>query len=78
MFGQGNGDIVLDDVGCDGTETRLEDCPKAQMPAECTHTQDAGVSCESEWAKSYVTLCSNCMQVAAALLCATHIRLCII
>ncbi len=57
MFGQGNGDIVLDDVGCDGTETRLEDCPKAQMPAECTHTQDAGVSCESEWARSYVTLC---------------------
>ena len=47
---------MLDDVGCDGTETRLEDCPKAQMSAECTHTQDAGVSCECEWARSYVTL----------------------
>ncbi len=47
---------MLDDVGCDGTETRLVDCPKAQMSAECTHANDAGVSCNCEWI--WIELCN--------------------
>lgn len=54
FFGQGSRDIVLDNVGCDGSESRLEDCPKSLMTAQCTHAQDAGVSCEREWALKYI------------------------
>ena len=38
--------IWLDNVNCNGTETRLIDCPANTLGEHnCVHTQDAGVRC---------------------------------
>ena len=48
FFGQGSGDILLDNVGCTGTETRLIDCPNNGIGIHnCVHAEDAGVTCQS-------------------------------
>jgi deleted-in-malignant-brain-tumors protein 1 len=44
FFGQGTDLIVLDDVMCTGTESRLIDCP-ATSTHNCIHLEDAGVTC---------------------------------
>ena len=45
-FGQGTGDIVLDDVTCRGTETSILDCGNRGLGVnDCRHTEDAGVRC---------------------------------
>nr|XP_034333604.1 scavenger receptor cysteine-rich type 1 protein M130-like isoform X7 [Crassostrea gigas] len=43
-FGQGTGEICLEDVKCNGTELSLLDC-HYQWNSNCSHTGDAGVSC---------------------------------
>ena len=46
FFGQGSGTIVLDNVQCAGTETRLIDCPANPIGIHnCAHSEDAGVTC---------------------------------
>ena len=45
-FGQGQGQIVLDDVACNGNETRLVDCSNG-IP-NCGHYEDVGVICQGE------------------------------
>lgn len=46
-FGQGTGAIVLDNVQCNGTETRLIDCPANPLTIHnCAHSEDASVSCD--------------------------------
>ena len=45
FFGEGTGPIVLDNVMCTGTESRLTDCP-AQSTHNCHHFEDAGVACQ--------------------------------
>ena len=46
-FGQGSGDIFLDDLGCTGSEKRLIDCPHNGIGIHsCTHAEDAGVMCQ--------------------------------
>ncbi len=47
FFGQGTGDILLDDVQCVGTEARLTDCP-AITTHNCAHSEDSGVVCSSD------------------------------
>ena len=48
-FGEGLGDILLDEVTCIGNESRLQDCG-SQSSHDCSHLEDAGLRCESkEW-----------------------------
>ena len=44
-FGQGTDLIVLDDVHCTGTESRLTECPYTSNH-NCIHLEDAGVRCQ--------------------------------
>ena len=57
FFGQGTGAILLDQVGCNGTETRLVDCTSNPLGIhDCSHFEDAGVTCQSTYrSHSYST-----------------------
>ena len=45
QFGQGSGPIVMDNVGCEGSEAQLTDCPFDSDTSDCSHFEDAGVEC---------------------------------
>ena len=45
-FGQGTGDIILDEVVCTGSEYYIDDCSHSGFGAtNCDHSEDAGVIC---------------------------------
>ncbi|XP_074615759.1 scavenger receptor cysteine-rich type 1 protein M160-like isoform X2 [Acropora palmata] len=47
-YGQGTGKIWIDDLRCDGTEKRIQDCVMHNGGIgkhNCRHTEDAGVKC---------------------------------
>ena len=43
-YGAGTGPIVMDDIGCTGSEERLMDCPFS-LNHNCGHNKDASVRC---------------------------------
>ena len=46
IFGPGTGFIFLDNVGCRGDETNLDDCAHREVGVHnCVHIEDAGVVC---------------------------------
>ena len=54
-FGEGDGDIYLENVQCNGSESSLEDCPASELGVhDCHHSEDAGVKCDSTCACFYV------------------------
>ena len=50
-FGLGEGDLYLENVQCDGSESRLEDCTVSGM--QCHHSVAAGVSCQGAYVCVY-------------------------
>ena len=55
-FGAGTGTIWVDDIQCNGDESRLTDCPSPLRGVHnCDHAEDVGVSCESTSAISRVS-----------------------
>ena len=49
FYGQGSGDILLDNVGCTGNETRLIDCSNNGIGIHnCRHSEDASVTCQPQ------------------------------
>ena len=46
-FGQGSGPILLDNVTCSGSESKLASCSHLGIgiTRSCSHTEDAGVRC---------------------------------
>ncbi len=47
-FGRGSGPILLDDVGCSGSETSLINCSYDSNTNDCNHFEDASVICTGE------------------------------
>lgn len=46
-FGQGSGPVLLQNMGCQGTEQRIVDCVSHGMGySTCRHSFDAGIICE--------------------------------
>ena len=46
QYGPGTGPIWLDDVACSGNESSIFHCSYTTQH-DCTHSEDAGVSCRS-------------------------------
>uniref|UniRef100_A0A3B3SMK4 SRCR domain-containing protein n=1 Tax=Paramormyrops kingsleyae TaxID=1676925 RepID=A0A3B3SMK4_9TELE len=47
-FGRGDGAIWLDEVNCKGSELHLWHCSYSLKQSDCSHRQDAGVTCAGE------------------------------
>ena len=61
-FGQGVGEIFLDNVVCDGNELRLIDCSSNPLAAhDCLHSEDAGVVCQPSSSRKIILLNIQCI-----------------
>uniref|UniRef100_A0AAZ1XPR7 Soluble scavenger receptor cysteine-rich domain-containing protein SSC5D n=2 Tax=Oreochromis aureus TaxID=47969 RepID=A0AAZ1XPR7_OREAU len=64
-FGEGRGQIWLDDVSCSGSERSLTECQHRGFGThDCTHSKDAGVVCSGVPVRlSGSTLCSGRVEI---------------
>ena len=54
-FGQGTGQIWLDNVACTGTEARLIDCAANPLGSHnCDHSEDVGTRCIPVFSEFFV------------------------
>ena len=57
FYGQGSGEIWLDDLNCVGTERSIVDCSHGGWGiGNCNHSEDAGVNCTA----STYFICNCC------------------
>ena len=57
FFGQGSGNIWLDNVACTGTESNLASCRHNGWGIEnCGHSEDAGVICSGNMTFDYINI----------------------
>ena len=63
-YGQGNGQIWLDNLKCNGNESTLEECSHAGWRIhDCEHSEDAGVQCYPVNGNSNVYFCTSYLSV---------------
>ena len=54
-YGQGTGDIILDNIICTGEESTLFECGHNPLRENnCEHSEDAGVQCGGTYAYLFV------------------------
>jgi len=57
-FGEGSGNIWLDDVSCLGTEGNIKDCSHREWGKHgCGHNEDASVICSRKYDNKYSSCC---------------------
>ena len=49
LYGEINGQILLNDVECTGMETSILQCAHSSNTTDCSHSDDAGVQCIGEF-----------------------------
>ena len=63
-FPAGTGSILLDNVQCTGSESRLIDCPHNGIGMHnCIHIEDAGVRCIRPGTFNRVSVISYCLMM---------------
>lgn len=58
LYGEGTGQILLDDVTCAGSEANLLECSHPPLfVSDCSHSEDAGVKCQGVCITSVSAFC---------------------
>ena len=70
-FGEGDGPIFMDNLGCSGNEGKLSTCPTFSETGfhQCDHTMDAGVICRGQSPMYNVTLSNTYFALKSYSIC---------